>query len=682
MNGLKQKVAALLCAILLAGLLPKVAMAQTVQVSDLARLKAALASPTATVIAVNTSFAIDEPLSVGRAVTLQGAPGVTLTRGTNLGDILFTLGTGANLTLRDITLDGNGSTKVYSAPLIRVMNGGALTMEAGATLQNCKLMNDIGSAVRIEPGGIFYMNGGSITQNATEGQNAAGIVTVQGTFDMSGGSISNNTVGGGAGGCVHIYDNGGTFSMSGGDISGNTASTDFGGGVFMADGKFNMRGGSISGNTAANGDGGGIYIFEGRLIMSGGSISGNTAKNGSGGGVYIAANKQSGGDLHMSGGSISGNTATDMGDDMYFEGNGHADRQSFLSGSAVIGKMAFAGQQPFYLSEAMAGGASIGIVRHDGSDPYTVVNNTGKTYALKSSDLAAFHVAEPPTTVPSGYSAIAWSETNGTFFLSQSTGITPALLVFDPNAPSDVTCTIPAGTTIITLDGAPLPAGSYTRNGTTLTLHASYLSTLANNTFALGAVVSANEVYAARLRGRASVRSDSASSSFAYRTITDAATGVTVSGQMANYARLAVRERVLHAEGHCPACDEIRARMAAGELIVLYDISVSGGYTGELEVSIPVGEQFSGQTVTILHCVNGKLESVVCIVNNGVSKGAFKKLSPFAVVRGINVSVPENTVVDPPKTGDAHGYRLAGVALVLCALGLAGIVRKKHSTNS
>lgn len=163
----------------------------------------------------------------------------------------------------------------------------------------------------------------------------------------------------------------------------------------------------------------------------------------------------------------------------------------------------------------------------------------------------------------------------------------------------------------------------------------------------------------------------------ATHTLTDP-TGVTVTGKMTASSRLIVRERVLHAEGACPACDEIRARMAAGELIVLYDISISGWYTGELEVSIPVGEQYNGQTVTILHCKNDVTESVTCVVQNGVAKGTFKKLSPFAVVRGAGVGVPEHVVVNPPKTG---GRPIApfGALLMACAVGMGVLVRKRRN---
>jgi len=118
-----------------------------------------------------------------------------------------------------------------------------------------------------------------------------------------------------------------------------------------------------------------------------------------------------------------------------------------------------------------------------------------------------------------------------------------------------------------------------------------------------------------------------------YRTLTDLPTGVTVSGQMTSSAALTVQSQGLHAQGTCSACDEIRERQAAGELIILYDISVSGGYSGSLEVSIPVDAKDNGQTVTILHCRNGVLESINVTVSNGMAKGTFTSLSPFAVVQ-------------------------------------------------
>ena len=77
--------------------------------------------------------------------------------------------------------------------------------------------------VKVETGGTFIMNGGTICNNHSG-------VNLYGTLIMNGGSISNNT-GINFGGGVWVDCNG-NFTMNGGEISGNTAEQ-YGGGVYV-----------------------------------------------------------------------------------------------------------------------------------------------------------------------------------------------------------------------------------------------------------------------------------------------------------------------------------------------------------------------------------------------------------------------------------------------------------------
>ncbi|MEA4971424.1 MAG: LPXTG cell wall anchor domain-containing protein, partial [Candidatus Pelethousia sp.] len=107
----------------------------------------------------------------------------------------------------------------------------------------------------------------------------------------------------------------------------------------------------------------------------------------------------------------------------------------------------------------------------------------------------------------------------------------------------------------------------------------------------------------------------------------------------------------------------IREAQKDGQFILGYDISLNRGFIAPLTVSIPVSSQYNGQTVTILHCINGRLESIVATVTNGVATFAVTVLSPFAVTTGL--LVPDSVVIDPPKTGDAAtpcGFALIGLA--------------------
>ena len=118
---------------------------------------------------------------------------------------------------------------------------------------------------------------------------------------------------------------------------------------------------------------------------------------------------------------------------------------------------------------------------------------------------------------------------------------------------------------------------------------------------------------------------------YSLHTLGDPDTGVKVSGYFTNDAVLVVKDRLLHAKNTCDVCDDIRARQDKGELIVLFDIDLkSGGYTGDLDVQIPVDAKYNGQTVLLLHCKDKVLESRIVTVSGGIAKGTFSSLSPFA----------------------------------------------------
>ncbi len=165
--------------------------------------------------------------------------------------------------------------------------------------------------------------------------------------------------------------------------------------------------------------------------------------------------------------------------------------------------------------------------------------------------------------------------------------------------------------------------------------------------------------------------------SYSSRTLTDSETGITVSGNRINRrARLAVYPLKLHPADTCAACNAIRKAQTDGQLILGYDISLTPSATGELTISIPVGSQYNGQMVTILHCVNGRLETIISTVVNGITTFTTSSLSPFAVTTGL--LVPDSEVTNPPKTGDAAtplGFIILGF-VALCA-GYLGIKRRK-----
>jgi hypothetical protein len=138
--------------------------------------------------------------------------------------------------------------------LFRIYGGISLTLRDGITLQGPS-GNNIAPLVLVDGGKLIMKEESKITGNTH-----TDIVS---------------TKGGGV-----FVDNGGIFTMEGGTISGNKAS--LGGGVYVADGTFNMESGSIENNTATV-FGGGVYVLLsdtsgmkfGTINKTGGTIYGN-----------------------------------------------------------------------------------------------------------------------------------------------------------------------------------------------------------------------------------------------------------------------------------------------------------------------------------------------------------------------------------------------------------------------
>ena len=167
------------------------------------------------------------------------------------------------------------------------------------------------------------------------------------------------------------------------------------------------------------------------------------------------------------------------------------------------------------------------------------------------------------------------------------------------------------------------------------------------------------------------------SPSYISRTLTDGATGVTVAGSSIHkMARLTVSPLALHPDD--PACNAIRKAHTGGQLILGYNISLTPAATAPLTISMPVGSEYNGRTVTILHCINGRLENIDAVVTNGMATFTVTELSPFAVTTGL--LVPDSEVINPPKTGDAAtpwGFVLIGLAAV--CMGYLAMKRRRAS---
>ncbi|AEF83672.1 probable extracellular nuclease [Treponema primitia ZAS-2] len=263
------------------------------------------------IVIIKNSFPFSGKITItGGTFTIIAAKPIVLIRASDNGPF-FELSNGGELILGlpgsggTLTLDGYSASAI-NYPIINV-NGGHFTLNANAALQGntntyTSGFGENGGGAVIVEGGIFTMNGGSISGNAanetTDGSSGGGGVLVvnTGSFIMNGGVISGNTTNQSGGG---VLVDSGSFTMNGGLINGNAAiskntatgeNSGSGGGVSALRGSFTINDGAISGN-AVRKKGGGAYIFSNTFIMNGGSISGNTASGGIygslGGGIYV-----------------------------------------------------------------------------------------------------------------------------------------------------------------------------------------------------------------------------------------------------------------------------------------------------------------------------------------------------------------------------------------------------------
>lgn len=324
--------------------------AVTRRVETLRELEQALAQSGEAVILLKKDITVSRMLRVNGKKTIDGVCGYQIRRKTKpvyKGTLLWMQG--ERLRLERVTLNGSGRNSSVGGDingrLLETVSGTVL-LEKGARL--CANYNLIsftdggggitihsrgkvvmregsvicdnlsitgGSGVRVEKGGSFVMEGGTIRDNAVTGQKAdsdfdgrGGAIHNRGEVWIQGGSITGNIArgygrgekAGGFGGAVYNQNR---LRITGGSIRNNQAS--FAGGAVYTneDSQVSVEGGEICGNQAEDQRGGGIYISASSQVkVSGGKILDNTAKHGS----QIFLSSTSSGILSVSGGKISG----------------------------------------------------------------------------------------------------------------------------------------------------------------------------------------------------------------------------------------------------------------------------------------------------------------------------------------------------------------------------------------
>ena len=345
---MKKRIGSLLMALVLAlSLVPATVWAAdgATEVGTFEELKQAV-SGEATDIVVTNDIELTERLSVAAGITIRSQEGsvFTLKRSESFTpasdntDYRFKLDDGADLTFRNIILDGNKEAGQAKNGFFRVSSTKAkLTLGQGATIQNCSAING-GSAISLVRGSVV-MEQGSAIKDCTNTSKGGAIYIYrepQGSWDkdaatltMKGATISGcsvaDTYGRATGGAIYAYGRV-TMDIQDSTIQNNTT-TGNGGAIYGETSKnsgdivLNLSGTTITGNTSEK-LGGGVYFAGTTFTVSGvTNITGNTGK-GSSNNVYLAAGKtvsgsglQEGSQVGISGANIPSTLVTGYDDD-------------------------------------------------------------------------------------------------------------------------------------------------------------------------------------------------------------------------------------------------------------------------------------------------------------------------------------------------------------------------------
>ena len=347
---MKKRIGSLLMALVLAlSLVPATVWAAdgATEVGTFEGLKQAV-SDKATDIVVTQDIELTERLTVAAGITIRSQEGsvFTLKRSESFTpasdntDYRFKLDYGADLTFRNIILDGNKEAGQAKNGFFRVNDTKAkLTLGQGATIQNCSAING-GSAISLVLGSVVMEQGSAIKDctNTSKGgaiyiyrephwsgDKDAATLTMKGAT-ISGCSSTGTSADYSQGGAIYAYGRV-NLDIKNSTITGNSANSN-GGAIYAqshdsysGDVTLNLSGTTITGNTSEK-LGGGVYFAGTTFTVSGVTdITGNTGK-GSSNNVYLAAGKtvsgsglEEGSQVGISGANIPSTLVTGYDDD-------------------------------------------------------------------------------------------------------------------------------------------------------------------------------------------------------------------------------------------------------------------------------------------------------------------------------------------------------------------------------
>lgn len=257
----------------------------------------------------------------GHSLTLQGitiyGSGKNNIASSDIHGRLIEVSSGSVILEKGTSLTGNYNTSSYTdgGGGITIHRGGNVCMKEGSVIRDHMTITG-GSAVRVEEGGTFVMEGGTIADNAVLGQKKdsdfdgrGGAIHNRGIVLIQGGVIKDNVAAayrgkgspeGGFGGAIYNQN---IVKITGGILCGNKG--EFAGGAIYANKNSvtHITGGEIRGNQSPGHRGGGLYLSAQAVInIDGGSVYDNVAEDGTQ--IFMGSNSQA--KLKLRGGRICG----------------------------------------------------------------------------------------------------------------------------------------------------------------------------------------------------------------------------------------------------------------------------------------------------------------------------------------------------------------------------------------
>ena len=418
---MKKRIGSLLMALVLAlSLVPATVWAAdgATEVSTFEDLKQAV-SDKATDIVVTQDIELTERLTVAAGTTIRSQEGsvftlkrsASFTPASDNTDYRFKLDYGADLTFRNIILDGNKEAGQAKNGFFRVNDTKAkLTLGQGATIQNCSAING-GSAISLVRGSVV-MEEGSAIKDCTNTSNGGGIYIYRkpdwsqdkdtASLTMNGATISGcSSTGTSAdysqGGAIYAYGRV-NLDIKNSTITGNSANSN-GGAIYAqshdsysGDVTLNLSGTTITGNTSQK-LGGGVYFNGTTFTVSGvNNITGNTGKASSNN-VYLTAKKTvdasvlaEGSKVGISGANIPSTLVTGYDDDSetgYFT----ADRTDTKLKATTTGGLELVGKEDHThcicgRTDCQETGTGHGKITCTGVSSLDMIKNGGSYYLL------------------------------------------------------------------------------------------------------------------------------------------------------------------------------------------------------------------------------------------------------------------------------------------------------------